>query len=70
MHQGKSVGDVLGTKFGNEKSAKVMERLNRFYHSDSQSEKLGMYLKNILKEEGMTGGRNSVTPPIIYRPAM
>ena len=43
-----TIRDLVGTKFGNKKSEKVIDRLNHAYKNESQVEKLSGYLWAVL----------------------
>jgi hypothetical protein len=65
----KSITEMLETKFGDEKSADLLNRVKHAYRSGIRGNRLSVYLKDVLKEEGMIrGGKGK--PPIIYWPGI
>jgi hypothetical protein len=68
MNTNQTVKEFLGTKFGNESSARVMNRINHAYRNRTHGEKLGVDVKGILKEEGKTHTGGSINPEHIFAP--
>ncbi len=67
MNKHQSIKEILGTKFGHEKSARVMNRLTYAYKSSTQGEELSAYLGSVLKDEGISSANaTAAMPPIIY----
>jgi hypothetical protein len=68
MNKNQTVKEFLGTKFGNESSARVMNKINHAYRNRTRGEKLIVDLKGILKEEGKTYTGDSINPGHIFSP--
>ncbi len=67
MSKHQPIKEVLGTKFGHERSARVMNRLSHAYKSGTQGEQLSAYLGSILNDEGISAADpTAAMPPIIY----
>ncbi len=66
MNSRKSLSEILGTKFGNDRSSRMMNRINHAYKNGTRGQELSLYLKGVLKAEGMGASQDIGRPPIIY----
>lgn len=61
--QQQTIKDFLGTKYGNERSARVIGSINHAYKNGTQGEKLSEHLWAVLKEEGISTNKSSILYP-------
>ncbi len=64
MNTSMTVKEILEKKFGDEKSVKVMDRINHAYKNGTRGEIFDMHLNNVIKKEGPD--KQHHMPPIIY----
>ena len=55
MNKNQTLRETLSTDLGNERSASVIHKISRAYKNGTRGEKLGVYLNEVIKEEGMMG---------------
>ncbi|MCP5048619.1 MAG: hypothetical protein GY940_15725 [bacterium] len=68
MNNCQTVRDVLGKKFGDEKSTSVMNRINQAYKNGTRGEKFNGFLNKVIeKERTAEPDKQRLMPPIIYQ---
>ncbi len=67
MNQCQTLRENLGTNFGNESSARVVNRISHAYKNGTRGAKLGVYLKEVVKDEGILYDIPPFLPPNVIR---
>ncbi|UCH95588.1 MAG: hypothetical protein JSV88_01745 [Candidatus Aminicenantes bacterium] len=68
MSGSQTINEMLGTTFGNERSARLRNKISCAYKNGTRGEKLSVYLKGVIKEEGMSGEYTTPLHIIIVYP--